>query len=173
MVLTKNQYGKCEKTCTKGLPAGFKFWRVFILFPILFDLMECKESRPSITRYRSPLLVCAPAALSCQFSDFSALGAILLPFSTLCLRSILSTWTFWRTMTPIRPKFLVYALLLPSYNSPVLGSPLGISISLCDPGPCAATAICKVGSSCHVVNAKPCSRNKKDYDETTTPCYHV
>ena len=94
-------------------------------------------------------------------------------FSTLCLRSILSTWTVWRTMIPNWPKFLVYALLLPPSNSPGWGSPLGISISLCDPGPCAATAICKVGSSCHVVNAKPCSRNKKDYDETTTPCYHV
>ena len=87
--------------------------------------------------------------------------------------SILSTCTFWRTMIPICPIFLVYALLLPSYNSPVWGSPLGISISLCDPGPCAATAICKVGPSCHVVNAKPCSKNKKEYDETTAPCYHV
>ena len=84
--------------------------------------------------------------------------------------SILSTWTFWRTMIPICPIFLVYALLLPSYNSPVWGSPLGISISLCEPGPCAATAICKVGSSCHVVNAKPNSKNKKEYNKTATPC---
>ena len=74
--------------------------------------------------------------------------------------------TVWRTMIPICPKILVYALLLPPYNSPVCGSPLGISISLCDPGPCAATAICKVGSSCYVVNAKPYSKNKKEYDKT-------